>query len=82
MVIPREHVMGLIPSRPIWELVTIIACSKSRYSCTPWVDEKTGARSNVWPKDVSWKCTVLYDCCLFEWILDFADDGKSWRPLT
>ncbi len=61
-----------------WELALVVACSRSRYSCTPWVSEKTGERSNVWPTEVSWRCTVLFDNRVLEWILDDADFGMSW----
>ena len=76
--IPGNAVLMAYWDKPVWVTVTVVACARSRYSSTPWVDEKTGKRNFWWPKDVSWKCTVLFDNRLDEWTLDDDDRGKSW----
>jgi hypothetical protein len=60
------------------QLVLVIACQRTKYSNTPWIDEKTGSLNHLWPKTVSWRVLVVCNDRLQEWILDDDDKNKTW----
>ncbi len=73
-----EHTLSNPLEPTLWATGLVLACERSTYSNTPWIDERSGERNHVWPQPVAWRCLVLLDDRLFEWILDDDDRGKSW----
>lgn len=64
-----------------WTMALVVACKRSKIATTPWVDEKTGERSNEWPMPVAWHVLIVVDNRIRELILDDDDRNKSWMTI-
>ena len=68
----------VVHDKGVWGIALVVACQRTKYSNIPWIDERSGERSNLWPCARSWRTLVLCNDKVEEWILDDDDQDKSW----